>query len=40
LQTVLVGTEHILMEQEVSTEEDQEGLQVYDLRVLSGADKS
>jgi hypothetical protein len=36
LQAAAVGTEHILVVEKVSTEEDQEALEVDDLRVLSG----
>jgi len=36
LEAAAVGTEHVLVVEEVSTEEDQETLEVYDLRVLSG----
>ena len=36
LEAAAVGTEHVLVVEEVSTEEDQEALEVYDFRVLSG----
>ena len=36
LQAAAVGTEHILVVEEVSTEEDQEALEVDDLWVLCG----
>ena len=35
LQAVLVGAEHVLVVQEVSTEEEQQTLKVHDLRELS-----
>ena len=36
LQAAAVGTEHVLVVEEVSTEEDQEALEVDDLWVLRG----
>jgi hypothetical protein len=36
LEAAAVGTEHVLVVEEVSTEEDQEALEVDDFRVLSG----
>ena len=35
LETVLVGAEHVLVVQEVCTEEEQQTLEVHDLRELS-----